>query len=350
MKDTSRTALSRAAGGVEAIWTRSLSGSWIPVTVITVILFAASAVVAPASVGTASLLSMLPFAAVLAIASAGQTLVVQQRGLDLSVPGMMALGAVLTTGLVQLDHWPWVLALIAGVVGPALFGLVNGIFITYFRVMSLVVTLGMNSVLLGIVLAFAHGTPPSANNRVNALAFDQTFGIPNTVIFAVVIVILVGLLTRQSIIGHRLTAVGVSERAAKALGIRVNLNRNLAYAMAGACYGIAGALLAGYTQTPQLFLGDQYLLPSVAAVVLGGTALTGGVASVISSGIAALFLTQLEQLLQSLGWATSQQLIAEAAVLIAVVLLRVLVPAIGRRRRLHRDAGAAATELYAVSR
>lgn len=304
-----------------SVWQRALSGSWVPVTVITILLFVVSPIVAPGSIGRASLLSMLPFAAVLALASAGQTLVVQQRGLDLSVPGMMALGAVLTTGLAQIEHWPWALALVAGIVGPAIFGLINGILITYFRVMSLVVTLGMNSVLLGIVLTFSGGTPPSASTELNNLAFQQTLGIPNTVLFAIVVVVVVGLLTRGSVIGHRLTAVGVSERAASVLGFRAHLHQNLAYVLAGACYGIAGALLAGYTRTPQLFLGNQYLLPTVAAVVLGGTALTGGLASVIASGIAALFLTQLEQLLRSLGWADSLQYIVEAVVLIMVVLV-----------------------------
>jgi len=337
----------RTVDAADAVWRRVLTGSWVPVTVITILLFVVSPIVAPGSIGRASLLSMLPFAAVLAIAAAGQTLVVQQRGLDLSVPGMMAFGAVLATGLTQIAHWPFPLALLGGIVGPAFFGLLNGILITSFRVMSLVVTLGMNSVLLGIVLAFANGTPPSASTPLYDLAFRQTLGIPNTLIYAVVIVIVTGLLTRESVIGHRLTAVGVSERAARVLGFRVHLNQNLAYVLAGACYGIAGALLAGYTRTPQLFLGNDYLLPSVAAVVLGGTALTGGLASVISSGIAALFLTQLEQLLQSLGWADSLQRIVEAIVLIVVVLLRILVPMVARAIRGRRvddtDATAIAT-------
>jgi ribose transport system permease protein len=100
----------------------------------------------------------------------------------------------------------------------------------------------------------------------------------------------------------------------------------VAYTLAGLCYGAAGVLLAGYTKTPPLFLGDGYLLPTVAAVVLGGTALSGGIASVVSSGVAALFLTQLGQLLRTLGWSDAEQLIAQSAVLLAVVLVRVLAP------------------------
>ncbi|TAJ49490.1 MAG: ABC transporter permease [Herbiconiux sp.] len=324
-------------GAAESAWRRMLSGSWVGITVATVLLFALSPVIAPGSLGTAPLLSMLPFASVLAIVAAGQTLVVQQRGLDLSVPGMIALAAVLSTGLPQNYGWPLWAAVIAGIVGPGIVGLVNGVLVTFFRVMPLVVTLGMNAVLLGTVFFIADGTPSGATAELNGFALDRTLGIPNTLLIAIVIVVIAGLVTQRSIIGRRLTAVGVSERAAAALGVRVNAYQMFAYAFAGLCYGAGGVLLAGYTKTPALFLGDSYLLPSVAAVVLGGTALTGGIASVVSTGIAALFLTQLGQLLRSVGWQDALQLIAQSVVLIAVVLVRELVPAFLRRRASRRQ-------------
>ncbi|MFC5503104.1 ABC transporter permease [Lysinimonas soli] len=315
----------------ESGWRRILSGRSSSIWIATIALFALSPIIAPGSLGVAPLLSMLPFASVLAIAAAGQTLVIQQRGLDLSVPGMMALGAVLASALPQNEGWPVWLAVILGVVGPGIAGLVNGLLVTVFRLAPLVATLGMNALLLGTVFALANGTPASAPAVLTRFALARTIGIPNTLIIAVVVVIIVGFLTQKSIIGRRLTAVGVSERAAIALGIRVNLYQTLAYGFAGVCYGAAGVLLAGYTQTPQLFLGDSYLLPTVAAVVLGGTVLTGGLASVIASGVAALFLTQLGQLLRALGWTDAQQLVAQAVVLIVVVLVRELIPRISRR-------------------
>ncbi|WP_291039684.1 ABC transporter permease [Herbiconiux sp.] len=316
----------------ESTWRRMLSGNWVGITVATLLLFALSPVIAPGSLDPAPLLSMLPFASVLAIVAAGQTLVVQQRGLDLSVPGMIALAAVLSTGLPQNYGWPLWAAVIAGIVGPGIVGIVNGILVTYLRVMPLVVTLGMNAVLLGTVFFIADGTPSGAPAALNGFALDRTLGIPNTLLIAVLIVVIAGLVTQRSIIGRRLTAVGVSERAAAVLGVRVNVYQMFAYGFAGLCYGAGGVLLAGYTKTPALFLGDSYLLPTVAAVVLGGTALTGGIASVVATGIAALFLTQLGQLLRSVGWQDALQLIAQSVVLIAVVLLRELVPAFLRRR------------------
>ncbi|MEU1597035.1 ABC transporter permease [Streptomyces sp. NPDC005708] len=319
-----------------ATWRRLLSGSWVGIVVATIILFALSPAIAQGSVGSAPLLSMLPFAAVLAMAAAGQTLVVQQRGLDLSVPGMIALAAAICTCMVQSHGWPTWLAVTVAVVAPGLVGLVNGVLVAVARVMPLVVTLGMNAVLLGTVLAISGGSPATAPNGLSRFSVDRTLGIPNTFIIAVVMLAVGGIIAKRSAVGRRLTYIGVSVPTASALGIRVTLYQVVAYGFAGLAYGVAGVLLAGYTRTPGLFIGDTYVLPTVAAVVLGGTAMTGGLASIVASGVGALFLTQLGQLLRSLGWNDAQQLIAQAAVLAAVVLLRQATPALrglAQRRR-----------------
>jgi ribose transport system permease protein len=310
-----------------------LHGRATPIWLATAVLFAISPLVAPGSLGSAPILSMLPFASVLAIVAAGQTVVVQQRGLDLSVPGMIALGAALVTGLPQDHGWPLWASVLAAVVATGLAGTLNGLVVTALRVTPLVATLGCNAVLLGVVFSFANGTPAGAPAALNQFALDRTLGVPNTLLIALAVVLLAGLITQRAVVGRRLTAVGVSERAARAIGVRVNLYQVTAYAFAGLCYGAGGVLLAGYTKTPPLFLGDSYLLPSVAAVVLGGTALTGGLASVICSGVAALFLTQLGQLLRAMGWSDSAQLIAQALVLLVVVVARELLPVLARRVR-----------------
>lgn len=323
-------------------WKRLLSGGSGAIWIATILLFAASPFVANGSLSQAAVLGMLPFAAVLAIAAIGQTLVVQQRGLDLSVPGMMAFGAALVSGLPQWYGWPAWLAIIAAIVFPALAGLLSGIIITRFGVMPLVVTLGMNVILLGTVFAISSGTPAGSPDVLADFAKGRIGLVPNSVIIAIAVVVLAGFIVHRSVVGRRLTAIGVSERAAIVLGVRVTLYQALAYAFAGAAYGVAAILYTGYVTTPPLFYGDSYLLPTVAAVVLGGTALTGGRAALISTGVAALFLTQLGQLLRAVGWPEPMQLVAQAAVLLAVVLLRELVPTIARfwSARRVRAAGA----------
>jgi ribose transport system permease protein len=303
-------------------WRRVFSGRSTSIVITTIALFLVSPLVAPGSVSSASLLSMLPFASVLAIIAAGQTLIVQQRGIDLSVPGMIALAATLVTGMTQIYNTPTWVAIIVGVIGPGIIGLLNGIFVSVFKVAPIVITLGMNAVLIGLVFSVSRGTPSGAANGLNQFALNKSFGIPNTLLIAMLVILITSFITQRTVIGRRLTVIGVSVRAATVLGHQVTLYQILTYGFAGICYGVGGVLLAGYIKTPQLFLGDSYLLPSIAAVVLGGTALTGGIASILSSGIAALFLTQLGQVLRSLGWPDSSQYIAQALVLVVVVVLR----------------------------
>jgi ribose transport system permease protein len=313
-----------------AFWRRALVGRSSTIWIATVALFAISPLVAPGSIGGAALLSMLPFAAVLAIVSAGQTLVVQQRGLDLSVPGQMAFAAVLATALPVSGGLPVWLAVALGLVLPGVVGLISGLTVTKTKTMPLVVTLGVNALLYGFVLSISSGTPTAASRGLSSFALAKSAGVPNTVLIALLLLLVAGFVTQRSIIGRRLTAVGVSEGAARALGLRVDRYQVIAYGFAGLCYGAGGVLLAGYTQNSALFLG----------VVLAGTALTGGLASVVSAGVAALFLTQLDQLLLSMGWPESTQLCAQALVLILVVLIREVVPLLTRWRRKRATATA----------
>lgn len=320
---------------------RLVSGGSAAIWLATAGLFLVSPLVAPGSLGAAPVLGMLPFAAVLAIAAVGQTLVVQQRGLDLSVPGMLAFGGVLVSGLPQNYGWPLWASVIAAIALPGLAGLVNGILVTRFNVMPLVVTIGMNAALLGTVFALSSGTPAGAGPELTQFATSKTAGVPNALLIAILVVGLAGFLAQQSVPGRRLTAVGVSERAAAVIGVRVGVYQTVAYGVAGALYGIAAVLYTGYVATPPLFFGDGYLLPTVAAVVLGGTALSGGRAAIVASGVAALFLTQLGQLLRALGSPEPLQLVIQAGVLLVVVLLRELVPAMVRAAKRRPDAARA---------
>ena len=316
----------------DPVWKRMLAGGSGTIWVATIILFVASPIVASGSLSYASAVGMLPFASVLAIAAIGQTLVIQQGGLDLSVPGMMAFGAALATGLHQWYSWPTWAAVLAAIFLPGLAGFISGIIVTQFRVMSLVVTLGMNAVLLGLVFWLSDGIPAGSPDALASFAksklFDVpgVFAIPNALLVGTVIVMVAGFVVQRTIIGRRLTAVGVSESTAATLGIPVNLYRSLAYMGAGMAYGLAAVLYAGYVTTPPLFYADSYLLPSVAAVVLGGTAIGGGRAALVSTGVAAIFLTQLSQLMRAVGLPEPMQLIAQAAVLLTVVLMRAVIP------------------------
>jgi ribose transport system permease protein len=293
--------LTQSLGRFSAIW------------IATVILFAVSPLIAPGSLSRTALISMLPFAAILAIVAIGQTLVVQQRGLDLSVPGMVSLAALIVTRYPNLDE-SLIIPGIAWTIGVcALFGLVNGLLVSFLNITPLVATLAVNAFLLGFVQWYSGGFPTGAVDSLNGWAIRSLFGIPNTVVAAIIIIVLVTVVMKASIVGRRFEAVGANPAAARTSGIRVRPYVLGSYVMAGVFYAIAGIILAAFLKTPGVFLGETYLLPSVAAVVLGGTALTGGVGSVVASAVAALFLTQLGQLVLSIGAPTSVQLLIQSA-------------------------------------
>ncbi|MFI5427957.1 ABC transporter permease [Aeromicrobium sp. UC242_57] len=298
-----------------------------------VVLFAISPLLAPGSLSSSSLDSMLPFAAVLVIASLGQTLVITQGGIDLSVPGAMALAAVFVTKIPEQTGMPLWLAVLLGLGAGLLGGLVIGLVVVRFGIAAFVASLAMNSILIGVVLHVSDGFPGSADASFSDFAVGSFLGVQNLVIIAVLCVLLLGLARSRTVVGRRFMAVGASAPAAHLLGIRSKAHQVGAYAVAGLFYALAGLLLAGYLRTPDILLGNPYQLSTIAAVVLGGSLLTGGVSSAAATAVAALFLTQLNQVVLAAGAATSMQLLVQAIVLaLAVVLTRMPIKRLLRRR------------------
>src|SRR5919204_1271671 len=284
--------------------------------VATALLFAVSPLIAPGSVSSSALLSTLPFAAILAIASIGQTLVVQQRGLDLSVPGMITLTTIIVTRYPHGHEGRLVGAIGLIVLACLASGLISGIAITWLSVTPLVATLGVNALLIGVVLQITSGASTSSSPPGLArFALDKTLGIPNTVIIAVIVVGLVAAFIRTTVVGRRFVFAGANPAAAHAAGIRVRTYVLSTYVLASIAYGGAGILVAGFLGTPGIAAGDSYLLPTIAAVGLGGTSLAGGTGSVVATAIGALFLTQLEQVVLGSGASASGQFIIQGTII-----------------------------------
>ncbi len=291
--------------------------------VVTAVLFAVSPLVAHGALSNSSLQGMLPFAGVLAVAAIGQTLVIQQGGLDLSIPGSFSLGVVLIT-IVPGGRNSGLLVGLLVVVGVGLAaGLVNGLAITRVGITPLVATLGMNGILVGVEQQVTHGSinyaaPAAWTNFADA----KVAGVTVLAIVAIVAIGLVAVVMRRTVWGREFELVGANPRAARAAGLAVNRYQIGSYMAAGALYALAGALLAGFLGHPQLDSGNDYLLPSIAVVVLGGTALGGGRGSVIATAVGVLFLSQLDQILTVLGVSTAIQDVIQGAIVALSMGLR----------------------------
>jgi ribose transport system permease protein len=318
------------AGPLEARWgpigllrSRLQAPRFSAIWLATAALFAVSPLLASGSVSSSALLSMSPFAAMLAIAGIGQTIVIQQRGLDLSVPGMITLSTLLVTKVPGGDSGRLPLAI--GLVALACLasGTLSGIAISVFGVTPLVATLGVNALLTGVVLNITNGaSTSSATSGLARFALDKTGGIPNTVLVAAGAVVVTATIFRVTVLGRRFVFVGTSPAAARAAGIRVEVYEFGTYVLASLTYGAAGILVAGYLGTPGLSAGNDYLLPTIAAVVLGGTSLAGGRGSVAATAVGALFLTQLEQVVLGMGAPASLQLVIQGSIIALGMALR----------------------------
>lgn len=319
-------AMDEAAIGVAtraSLWSRIPRGM-ITVTVAVVGLFVLSAVIAPSSVTKGPLLGMLPFAAVLAIIGLGQTLVVQQGGIDLSVPGAVSLTVVIATHQANGDDARLLPAVLMALAVLMVAGALNGVVIGRLGLNPIIATLGMNALLYAVVLWLSGGIPRQTTNLLATIGGGLTFGIPNAVFFAVAATATVTFAVKKMVSGRRFEAVGANPVAAWAAGLRVRRHRTGAYVWAMVLYWLAGCLLAGILNKPTAYQGDSYLLPSVAAVVLGGTSLLGGRGFPIATALAALFLSQLDSFVLALGVSFAARTLVEAfALAIGVALYTV---------------------------
>jgi ribose transport system permease protein len=299
----------------------SIPKGLVTMVVATVVIIVLGALFAPSSVSQGAVLGMLPFAAVLAIAGLGQMLVVQQGGIDLSIPGAMSLAIVIVSHEPNGDDAKLLPAVVLAVVFAIGAGLANGLMVGVLKLNSIIATLGTNALLFGFVLGISGGTPRGTTDLLASIAGDLSWGIPRSVIFAVGALIVVLLLTKRTVPGRRFEAIGANPLAARATGLRVKLHQTLAFVWAQLLYCLAGILLAGITAQPTAFQGNAYLLPAVAVVVLGGTSLLGGRGYPVATVVAALFLSQLDKLSFALGVPYAARTLLQAAALTIGVAL-----------------------------
>jgi ribose transport system permease protein len=315
--DIQRSSKTEAAGFASDLLSNEFMWIWLG----TAILFVVSAYLAPGTVKLSSIAAMLPFAAMLAIAAVGQTVVIQQRGLDMSLPGMMTVGGVVFATLAFATGSVLATIVLTFAIVIAI-GTVNGLLVSKLNITPIVATLATNAIMLGAIRQLSHGSPITVPQYLDDFSHIRFFGLPLTLGLALLFIILVSVMTRSTVLGRRFVAVGANPITALAAGIPVLRYQVGTYALAAICFCVAGILYAGYIGSASPFAGNDYLLPAIAAVVVGGTPFSGGRGSVVASGIAALFMTQLGQLVLSLGASTPVQLLVQACAIVLAMTIR----------------------------
>ncbi|OZI39227.1 ABC transporter permease [Bordetella genomosp. 1] len=268
--------------------------------------------------------SLLVLASFLAVLALGQGAVILTGGLDLSIPWTIGLCGILLAGLVKGSDAALLYALPAALGAGLLIGFINGAGIVLLGLSPIVMTMAANAILQGLALLYSNGTPDGfASPLLRQFMTDQTFGVTPVVLFVALFVVIGVLLLNRTAFGRAIYAVGNGERVAKLSGVRVGRTVIGAYMLSGLCSAIAAVLLTGLSGQASLGMGDDYLLPSIAVVVVGGTLIAGGRGHYLGMLGGVLMLTALQTLLagSSLPYA-ARSILFGLIVLAAVVGLR----------------------------
>lgn len=272
-------------------------------------------------------------ASFLGIASAGQTLAILVGGLDFSIAAYIVAGNLLTTHLTGLEHWNFAFVALLVLLICVVCGGASGWVCHRFGLEPLVVTLGMSSVVVGVLLGtdttLVNGTGPGWLQSFTAQS-SKTFGAPIPPIVAAWIAgaVVVTLILTRTPVGRRLYLAGAGPRAADLAGISTRRVWTSVYAASAVLAGLAGVLLAGFSTGGDTNIGNNYLFPGLAAVIVGGT-MMGGRGDYLRTCLGALIITALNFVISVLNVnAAAAQIIFGGLILATVALY-------GRERRLR---------------
>ncbi|RWP43606.1 MAG: ABC transporter permease [Mesorhizobium sp.] len=291
-------------------------------------------------------LTMASHVAIFGILAVGMLLVILNGGIDLSVGSTLGLSGVIAGFLMQgvqlqmlgvvLFPPVWVVVVLVCVLG-ALVGLVNGVLIAWLKVPAFVATLGMLYVVRGAALLMTNGLtyndlggkPELGNTGFDWLGFNRLFGIPIGVLVMVVIAIIGSIILNRTAFGRWLYASGGNERAAELSGVPVKKVQVSVYMLSGICASVAGLILSSELTSAGPTAGNSYELTAIAAVVIGGAALTGGRGNIRGTLVGAFVIGFLSDGLVIIGVSAYWQTVFTGAVIVLAVLLN----AIQYRRR-----------------
>ncbi|MBY8917014.1 ABC transporter permease [Nitratireductor sp. L1-7-SE] len=270
------------------------------------------------------ILRLLIVAALLGIVAAGQNLVILggREGIDLSVGGVVSLSAIVAGNVMNGMDGGIPLAILACVATGALFGLFNGLGVTLLRIPPLVMTLGMLGVLQGLLVVIRQGIPSGRAAPALSEFVTRPFllGLPGIIWLWIGVGLLMAFILHRTVFGQRIYAIGSNEQAAFMAGVPVRRIRIALFMLSGVFAAIAGLCLLGYSGSSFANVGEQYMLPSIIAVVFGGTPLSGGKGGYTGTMAGAVLLVVLQSILTTINIDESGRQMVFGATLLVLML------------------------------
>ncbi|PZD95809.1 ABC transporter permease [Paenibacillus sambharensis] len=277
-----------------------------------------------------NLIGIMLSTAVIGVLALGSTFVIITGGIDLSVGTVMTFSAVMTGVVISFWGLPIPFGIAGGILTGMLCGFISGWFVARMQIPPFIATLGMMMVTKGLALVVS-GTRPIYFNDTpgfSKLAMGTILGIPYAVFVFFGLAILAGIVLNKTIIGRYNFALGSNEEATRLSGVNVRNWKIAIYAMTGIFSGIAGILMASRLNSAQPALGAGYELEAIAAVVIGGTSLSGGRGSILGTVIGALIMSVMTNGLRILSVPQEWQIVLVGLVVVLAVYADIL-----RRRK-----------------
>lgn len=268
---------------------------------------------------TENLLQQVSVNGIMAI---GMTLVIITAGIDLSVGSVLAFAAVVATSFAHPGDHPLIVPVVMGVLAGLVCGVVNGVLIAWKRLAPFIVTLGMMTIARGAALLYTKGRPvTNLSDGYNEIGGGAIGNIPFSAITFFAVVLLGIFILHFTRFGRHVYAVGGNELAAKVSGINTEGVLIAVYALTGALAGVAGIVLSSRVMSGSPASGEGYELDAIAAVVIGGSSLNGGVGSIAGTIAGVLIIGVVNNGLDLRGVPSYWQLIVKGAIIVLAVLL-----------------------------
>lgn len=280
-----------------------------------------------------NVMGILLSTAVIGILALGATFVIITGGIDLSVGTVMTLSSVLTGLIVVTAELPIILGVLGGIATGAFCGMLCGVAITKLQIPPFIATLAMMMIAKGLALVLSNAAPIYFTDHPSfaKIALGNSIpgvNLPNAVLIFFILGIIAAIILSKTILGRFNFAIGSNEEATKLSGINVDRWKIGIYSLAGAFTGIAGVIMASRLNSAQPALGQGYELEAIAAVVIGGTSLSGGKGTIVGTIIGALIMSVLTNGLRVLSIPQEWQTVVVGVVIIAAVFMDIL-----RRRK-----------------
>lgn len=291
---------------------------------IVLLMIFASRLVSPSFGGWSQFETILYLSSFLVFCAFGQGLVILVRGLDLSIASVITVGGVLSASLMDGSNDGLFYVIPTIMIMCALIGAINGIGVTVFNVPPFIMTMAVGIIVYSLSLGFTGGTPRGfPAPTLNEFMQSRLLGIPSPIYMLLAFAAAGTMMQSFSSYGRKLTAVGNNPEAAFVAGLARKRLTVSAYMISAVCAGLTGILLASYANGATLRMGDDYLLPSIAAVVVGGSSILGGRGTFLGTIGGAMLLTTLATVLSALGIGQGWKTVMEGGViLLALILLR----------------------------